>query len=145
MTSARTTSGPCIPFDGIDNPRSYLSKILRYGKVYNNFNSLSLSHRADYVTACLDSWLQRIPFGTYNITNPGYISTPQVLEMIQSILKPDREFTFWESDADFYATGALAPRSNCIMDISKLNAAGIQIRTVDEALQSSLENWTAAK
>jgi hypothetical protein len=31
------------------------------------------------------------------------------------------------------------------MDISKLNAAGIQIRTVDEALQSSLENWTAAK
>lgn len=97
------------------------------------------------MNACLDSWLQRIPFGTYNITNPGYISTPQVLEMIQSILKPDREFTFWESDADFYATGALAPRSNCIMDISKLNAAGIQIRTVDEALQSSLENWTAAK
>lgn len=132
-----------IPFDGIDNARNYLSKILRYPKVYNNFNSLS--HRADYVNACLDSWLQRIPFGTYNITNPGYISTPQVLEMIQSILKPDREFTFWESDADFYATGALAPRSNCIMDISKLNAAGIQIRTVDEALQSSLENWTAAK
>jgi dTDP-4-dehydrorhamnose reductase len=132
-----------IPFDGIDNPRNYLSKILRYARVYNNFNSLS--HRADYVNACLDSWLHQIPFGTYNITNPGYISTPRVLEMIQSILKPDREFTFWRSDAEFYATGALTPRSNCIMDVSKLIAAGIRIRTVDEALRSSLENWTPAR
>jgi hypothetical protein len=35
-----------------------------------------------------------------------------------------RDFTFWESDADFYNIGAVAPRSNCIIDSSKLVDAG---------------------
>lgn len=128
-----------IPFDEFDNNRNYLSKIQRYAKVYNNFNSLS--HREDYVEACLDTWFKKAPFGTYNVTNPGYVSTADVLEMIKAILKPDREFEFWESDADFYETGAVAARSNCIMNSSKLLDAGVEIRSVEAALAEALENW----
>ena len=43
-----------IPFDEIDNPRNYLTKVQTYSKVYNNVNSIS--HRADFVGACLDLW-----------------------------------------------------------------------------------------
>jgi UDP-glucose 4,6-dehydratase len=128
-----------IPFDEFDNHRNYLSKIQRYAKVYNNFNSLS--HRADYVKACLDCWFQRVPFGIYNVTNPGYVSTAEVLEMIKEILKPDREFEFWESDAEFYRTGAVAARSNCIMDSGKLAKAGIKMPSAQNALQAALMNW----
>lgn len=128
-----------IPFDEFDNHRNYLSKIQRYAKVYNNFNSLS--HRADYAKACLDCWFQKVPFGTYNVTNPGFISTAEVLEMIQSILKPEREFTLWESDADFYGTGAVAPRSNCVMDSSKLLGSGVKMRSVTDSLQNALNGW----
>ncbi len=128
-----------IPFDQFDNARNYLSKIQRYAKVYDNLNSLS--HRADFVNACLDSWFQKIPFGTYNVTNPGFVSTAEVVELIQSILKPDRSFSFWQNDAEFYQTAALAPRSNCIMDSSKLIRAGISIRPVHAALADSLLNW----
>ena len=42
-----------IPFDEFDNPRNYLSKVQRYSKVYDNVNSIS--HRADFVKACLDT------------------------------------------------------------------------------------------
>jgi len=132
-----------IPFDEFDNHRNYLSKIQRYAKVYNNFNSLS--HRGDYVNACLDSWFQKIPFGTYNVTNPGFISTADVVELIKSTLKPKRDFTFWESDEDFYQTGAAAPRSNCIMDSSQLVNAGIAIRPVIAALQAALNDWKSAE
>jgi UDP-glucose 4,6-dehydratase len=128
-----------IPFDEFDNHRNYLSKIQRYAKVYNNFNSLS--HRSDYVKACLDCWFQKIPFGIYNVTNPGYVSTAEVLEMIKDILKPDREFEFWKNDAEFYTTGAVAARSNCIMDSGKLLKAGVAMRPVLYALQTTLNGW----
>jgi dTDP-4-dehydrorhamnose reductase len=130
-----------IPFDEFDNHRNYLSKIQRYAKVYNNFNSLS--HRADYVKACLDTWFQKVPFGTYNVTNPGFVSTAEVLEMIKEILKPQREFEFWESDEDFYNVGAIAPRSNCIMNSIKLIDAGLEIRSVQDALVNALSTWVS--
>lgn len=128
-----------IPFDHFDNHRNYLSKIQRYAKVYDNLNSLS--HRADFVSACLDTWFEKVPFGTYNVTNPGFVSTSDVVEMIKSILKPDRDFAFWEGDADFYNTGAVAPRSNCIMDSRKLTDAGIKMPPVREALEAALRTW----
>lgn len=128
-----------IPFDEFDNHRNYLSKIQRYAKVYNNFNSLS--HRGDFVSACLDTWFQKAPFGTYNITNPGFVSTAEVIEMIKSIIKPNREFSFWQSDAEFYNKGAITPRSNCIIDSSKLLAVNIKLRSVKEALEQSLVSW----
>ncbi len=132
-----------IPFDEHDNARNYLSKIQRYTKVYDNLNSLS--HRSDYVNACLDTWFKRVPFGTYNVTNPGYVSTAEVLEMIKSILKPDREFVFWENDDDFYKIGAVALRSNCIMDSQKLLDAGVYMRPVHESLEAALKNWITEK
>jgi dTDP-4-dehydrorhamnose reductase len=128
-----------IPFDEVDNPRNYLSKIQRYAKVYDNLNSLS--HRADFANACLDSWTRQVPFGAYNVTNPGFVSTADVIEMIKTILKPKREFTFWESDAEFYSKGAVALRSNCIMDSSKLLQAGIVMRPVRDALEGALQSW----
>jgi dTDP-4-dehydrorhamnose reductase len=132
-----------IPFDEIDNHRNYLSKIQRYAKVYDNFNSLS--HRSDYVHACLDTWFQKAPFGTYNVTNPGFVSTADVIEMVKSILKPNRTFEFWENDVEFYKTGAIAARSNCIMDSQKMLDAGIHIRSVLEALEAALKYWILEK
>ncbi len=128
-----------IPFDEFDNARNYLSKVQRYAKVYDNVNSLS--HRADFVNACLDTWKIRAPFGTYNVTNPGFVSTAQVVERIKAVLKPDRAFAFWENDEEFYKVAAKTPRSNCVMDVSKLLATGIQIRPVAEALETSLKSW----
>jgi UDP-glucose 4,6-dehydratase len=45
------------------------------------------------------------------------------------------------SDEEFYKTAAKTPRSNCVMDVSKLLAAGVKIRGVEEALADSLNNW----
>ena len=128
-----------IPFDEFDNARNYLSKVQRYQKVYDNINSIS--HRADFVKACLDLWELRAPFGTYNVTNPGFVTTRHVVETIEKILKPSRKFEFWTSDEEFYKVAAKTPRSNCVMDVSKLLAAGVKIRGVEEALEDSLKNW----
>lgn len=128
-----------IPFDQFDNARNYLSKVQRYSKVYDNVNSIS--HRFDFARACVDLWESRAPFGIYNVTNPGFVTTRHVVQQIEKILKPDRRFQFWESDEEFYRVAAKTPRSNCVMDVSKLLAAGVKIRPVEEALEHSLKNW----
>ncbi len=128
-----------IPFDEFDNARNYLSKVQRYAKVYDNVNSIS--HRADFVKACLDTWKLGAPFGIYNVTNPGYVTTRHVVEQIEKFLKPKRTFEYWTSDAEFYQIAAKTPRSNCVMDTSKLRATGVKIRGVEEALEDSLKNW----
>jgi UDP-glucose 4,6-dehydratase len=128
-----------IPFDEFDNARNYLSKVQRYAKVYDNVNSVS--HRADFVRACLDTWKLRAPFGIYNVTNPGFVTTKHVVQLIEKYLKPAKKFEFWASDEEFYKVAAKTPRSNCVMDVSKLLAAGVKIRGVEEALEHSLKNW----
>lgn len=132
-----------IPFDEIDNNRNYLSKVQRYAKVYDNVNSIS--HRADFVNACLDLWFLKAPFGIYNVTNPGWITTRQVVKLIEERLKLSRRFEFWESDEEFYKVAAKTPRSNCIMDCSKLLAAGVKVRPVLAALEDSLARWLPEK
>jgi dTDP-4-dehydrorhamnose reductase len=128
-----------IPFDEFDNPRNYLSKVQRYPRVYDNLNSLS--HRGDFVRACLDLREAGAPFGTYNVTNPGFVSTRQVVDLIRRILKPGREFEFWENDEEFYRVAAKTPRSNCILDTTKLLQTGVAMRPVLDALTDSLSRW----
>lgn len=128
-----------IPFDGLDNPRNYLTKIQRYAKVYDNVNSLS--HRGDFADACLDLWERKAPFGIYNVTNPGFVTTRQVVDMVTRILRPGRAFEFWANDEEFYRLGAVTPRSNCVLDASKLLATGVKMRPVEAALEESLRQW----
>jgi len=141
-------SGPCyiwragIPFNEREELRNLLWRIQKYPKVYNGVHPLS--HVADFVRACLNLWEGESPFGIYNVVNPGVVTTPQVVEMIQRILKPDRDFEFWKDDEEFYRGAARSPRSNCILEIAKLLGAGVEMRPVEEALEDSLCNWQCA-
>ena len=130
-----------IPFDHINNSRNYLSKIQLYPRVYDNFNSIS--HRGDFARACIESWELGVPFGTYNVTNPGFISTREVVHLIQKHLAPPRDFQFWSDDEEFYRVAAKTPRSNCVLDPSKLLRTGIKLPHVLDALAQSLTHWQA--
>ena len=85
------------------------------------------------------------PFGTYHLTNPGFVTTRRVIGLIERILKPGRRFEFWKDDEEFYRLAAKTPRSNCVLDASKLLATGVQLRPVEEALEDSLKNWKPEK
>ncbi len=128
-----------IPFDSADSPRNYLSKLQLYPRVYDNVNSIS--HRADFARACIECWERRVPTGIYNVTNPGFITSRQVVEMIRDLLKPVRTFEFWTDDQEFYRTAAKTPRSNCVLDPAKLLATGIPMRPVLDALEDCLTHW----
>ncbi len=62
-----------IPFDQHENPRNYLTKLMRYARLLAAANSLS--ELQEFVAATFACWEQHVPFGTYNVTNPGAITT----------------------------------------------------------------------
>jgi dTDP-4-dehydrorhamnose reductase len=128
-----------IPFDEFDHPKNFLTKIKSYPKVYDAVNSLS--HRGDFVRACLDLKDRHSAYGIYNVVNPGSVTTREVVDRIIRISKPSRSFAFWKDDEEFYRCAAKTPRSNCILDTTKLQAAGIHLRPVRDALDHSLEHW----
>lgn len=126
-----------IPFNHENNKRNYLCKLLNYETLLNSKNSIS--HLGDFADACVESLIKEIPKGIYNIVNTGYVSTLQVTNMINSYSQHKKEFKFFKSEADFLKT-VKTPRSNCILDNSKLLKAGIYIRPVEEALLDSIKN-----
>jgi dTDP-4-dehydrorhamnose reductase len=131
-----------IPFDGIENPRNYLTKLMRYPRLLEATNSIS--ELDEFVEATLSCWTKRVPFGTYNVTNPGKVTTREVIELIRRSGVCNKEFSFFASEEEFMRTAAKTPRSNCVMDSSKLAAAGIELTPVREAIERDLKSWKKA-
>ena len=130
-----------IPFDENDGPRNYITKLLTYSKIYDNVNSIS--HVGDFVRTCIDLYVNNCPTGIYNITNEGAISTREVVGMIQELLNPNRKFKYFADDEEFYRI-AQTPRSNCVLNVSKIAALGLPMRNVKDALKAAIENWVPA-
>lgn len=128
-----------IPFNHVDGPRNYLSKLQRYDRLLDATNSIS--HLDEFASACWQSWEKRIPYGTYNVTNTGAVTTREVVTLIKNILKLDKQFTFFGSEEEFMERAAKTPRSNCTMDNSKILSTGVRISHVEEALEKSLRGW----
>ena len=127
------------PFDERDDSRNILSKLHSPHKIQDNL--YSLSHLNEAVCACLDLWERRSPFGIYNVTNPGAITSREIVKMVQRILKPPITFEFCNDDADLCCGAAKLLRSYSVMDSSKLLSCGIKMRSVHEALEHTLSLW----
>lgn len=131
-----------IPFNEIDNPRNYLTKVQAYSTLLEARNSLS--QLEDFVTACFECVEKEVPYGIYNVTNPGSVITSQVVDLVKKLGVNDKDFQFFDSVEDFMSKAAKTPRSNCVLDESKLKSVGIEMRPVEEALEWSLKNWKKA-
>jgi dTDP-4-dehydrorhamnose reductase len=133
---------PGTLFDERDDSRNLLSKLQQYKKVHDNI--VSLTQLNDFVRACLALWEHGAAFGIYNVVNSGAVTLRRVIELIQQTLKPDREFEFIENGNESYSSLPSVLYANCALDVSKLLAAGIKMRSTEEALKSSLQKWQVA-
>lgn len=128
-----------IPFNNEDNPRNYITKLLRYENLLEATNSIS--HLSEFASSTFACWEKQVPFGTYNITNPGEITTRQMVELIKAADVSDKDFKFFDNEAEFMQSAAIAPRSNCTLDSSKLASVGISMTPVSECMEDCLRNW----
>jgi dTDP-4-dehydrorhamnose reductase len=117
-----------LPFNEREESCNWLWQMQREAEVQNSINSFS--HLEDCVKACLDLWDMRAPFGTYNVTNPGAMTTGHVAQEMKRVLRtPVR-----------VRTGGQEPsQPSCILDCGKLLRAGVKLRPMAEALEDCLD------
>lgn len=128
-----------IPFEENNNPRNYLTKMIKYEKLLQAENSIS--NKQEFVSACIQTITKKVPYGIYNVTNTGYLTTDKLVEKLKNTIAKDRQFKLID-EKELYSGIATVKRSNCVMDNSKLLLTGITMRTVDEAIDYCLNNWT---
>ena len=131
-----------IPFNEVDTPRNYLTKLMRYPRLLAATNSIS--QLDEFVAATFACWEKRVPFGTYNVTNPGAITTHEVVDLIVKSGVHPKSYEFFASESDFMKVAAKTPRSNCVMDSTKLAGVGIRLTEVHAAVETSLRQWKSS-
>lgn len=132
-----------IPFDHREGPRNYLTKVISYKRLLDATNSIS--QLQEFVAATFACWEKRVPFGIYNVTNPGQVTTRQVVEHILASGICKKDFSFFNSESEFMEIAAKAPRSNCVMSSAKLASVGITMTEVNEAILRDLKRWERIK
>ena len=125
-----------IPFNEERSPRNYLQKLLNYDSLLEAENSVS--HLDEFAQKCGECLDKDVEPGIYNMTNSGSITTRQVTDWMVEEGVTDKEFKFFENENHFMENAARTPRSNCVLDTSKAERAGIGMRPVEEAVRESL-------
>jgi dTDP-4-dehydrorhamnose reductase len=118
-----------LPFDEVDHPRNYLSKLAKFDRVFDHENSLT--HRGDFAKWALDLWEKRSPFGTYHCVNTGQIAAWETMEAL--------------NDAGLIIKAPELVRSpgttGARLSNDKLRAAIGSARNVHDAVQEAVTNW----
>jgi hypothetical protein len=68
---------------------------MRYARLLDATNSIS--ELQEFVEASLLCWDRRVPFGIYNMTNPGSVTTRKVVDLVRKSGVCKREFDFFSS------------------------------------------------
>ena len=68
----------------------------------------------------------------------------EVVDLIRKSGVSNKDFQFFKDETDFMAKAAKTPRSNCVLDSSKLLASGVVMSHVQDAIAKALKNWKAA-
>ena len=126
-----------IPFNHQNSDRNYISKLLRYSRLLDARNSLS--QLDEFATACVDCIERQVPYGIYHLTNPGSVTTRDVVRLIRQTGLSGKDFSFFESEEEFMQLAAKTPRSNCVLDTQKAAAAGLKMTPVEEALERAMK------
>jgi len=129
-----------IPFNEESHLRNYLQKLLNYEWLLNAENSVS--HLDEFVEKSIESLKNEVSPGIYNMTNSGSINTREVTDWIREEGVSEKKFKFFDNEDQFMSKAAKAPRSNCVLDTSKAERAGIGMRPVEEVMRETMRKMT---
>ncbi len=128
-----------MPISWKNEPRNLLTKLINYKQVVEEPNSVTflkdLSRAVDWAVSNEVS-------GTYHVCSPKPITHSQILNEYKKYV-PEHQFTsITPKELDRLTS---APRSNCIIDSSKIMAAGFEFADQDEELKDCVKKFAQAR
>jgi len=120
-----------MPISDDLNPRNFITKIIKYEKVVNVPNSMTVLTDLLPVSIIMS---QRRLTGIYNFCNPGVISHNEILDLYKQYVDP--EYTYTNFSIDEQAKILKAARSNNELNCNKLVSAlpDVEIKNIHESI-----------
>jgi len=127
-----------LPIDTEPNPRNLINKLIKYPKVIDSENSVTVIPDFLYATKIL---MEKRKLGIYHVVNPGTISPSRIMELYTEMIDPDHRFEVIRDD-DLYKQGlAKAVRSNCVLNTSRLEEDGVFLPPINERIKEVLNEY----
>lgn len=123
-----------MPMDSLDFSKNLLTKLLKYEKIINIPNSLTILSDFFRVSKFL---MDNNKTGIFNIVNPGIELHDELLKIYNKYSKNKKEYqivTQEELDIKAY-------RSNCILSIDKISALGIKLQNINEIQEDMVKKY----
>ena len=78
------------------------------------------------------------------MTNPGGISAKTILEIAKTYGITKSKYEYFENLEEFNKT-VKSPRSNCLLDSSKIMNEGFGLLNIQESVETCFKNWKNRK
>lgn len=131
-----------MPLDRIPGPRNLIDKLARYPKVVDVQNSATVM---DDMVIAFRGLLEKKGEGIFHVTNPGALTHRELIALYEELVDPAHT-NDWITPEELVGQGlATKLRSNNLMYSSRLEALGIHLRPVHEALRDTMEKYALAK
>lgn len=127
-----------MPLDHISHPANLIDKLAKYEKVVDVENSLTV---VEDMIDVFYKLLTKKAAGIFHVTNPGSIKHKEIIELYKKYVDPDHK-NQWITEEDLVKFGlADKKRSNNIMSSKNLEALGITMRPVKEAVEETIKKY----
>lgn len=125
-----------MPINNLNDGKNFISKITKYEKICSYPNSMTvLPELLPYLLKMMQMNIK----GTINLTNPGYITHNDILEMYKEIIDPNfnwRNFTVEEQNKILDSK-----RSNNFLDTKRLEELFPNVKNIKDAVRQCIINY----
>jgi len=125
-----------MPVDSEPSPRNLLTKLLRYNKIINVKNSISVVGDVLRVTKEL---MDKNQTGIFNVVNNGTITHEELLNIYEEI--SGKKLNYEKISLEILDSMTKARRSNCVLSIKKVENLGITIPDVKSAVTKCIKTY----
>ena len=122
-----------MPITGEYSSRNFITKITTYEKICSIANSMTVL--PELLPIVLDM-IKNNTTGTINLTNPGFITHNEILEMYKEIVNP--EFTWNNFTLEEQSKVIASDRSNNYLDTTKLQKMYPSVKHIKDSVKDCL-------
>lgn len=127
-----------MPVGSSPHPRNLITKLAGYQQVIDVENSVTV---VDDLVEVVRAIAERRAEGVFHAVNPGTVRHRDILALYREMVDPAHRCELI-SEADLVLRGlAVAMRSNCVLANTRLDAWGVHMRPVDEALRAVMAQY----
>jgi len=124
-----------MPISAKKHPRNLLNKLIKYKQVLDEPNSMTFV--SDLVNA-IDFVINKELLGIYNVASPKPLKHSDLLEEYRKYVS---SHSYQRISKETLEKMVVAPRSNCILDMSKIQNEGFKFGDTDMLVRECINNY----